>query len=77
VDVLQLELPLEQLQSLDWVAALEEQLPDGAQRLVLLANPDTTPLAPLFQALLLERETSTEHLWQSASLPSLMLRNAL
>jgi membrane protein len=77
LSVLQLELPLEQLQSLDWVAALEEQLPDGAQRLVLLANPDTTPLAPLFQALLLERETSTEHLWQSASLPSLMLRNAL
>jgi membrane protein len=62
---------------LDWVAALEEQLPDGAQRLVLLANPDTTPLAPLVQTLLLERELSTENLWNRASLTSLKLRNAL
>ena len=74
---MQLEPALEQLQALDWVGALEEQLPDGSQRLVLLANPDTTPLAPLLQTLLLEREASTESLWKNASLPSLMLRNAL
>jgi membrane protein len=77
VDVLQLEPALEQLQALDWVAALEEQLPDGSQRLVLLANPETTPLAPLLQTLLLEREASTENLWKNASLPSLNMRDAL
>jgi membrane protein len=77
VDALQLEPALEQLQTLDWVAALQEQLPDGSQRLVLLANPDTTLLAPLIQTLLFEREASTEHLWKIASLPSLNLRDAL
>jgi membrane protein len=77
VDVLQLEPALEQLQSLDWVAPLQEQLPDGSQRLVLLANPDTTLLAPLIQTLLFEREVSTEHLWQRASLASLNMREAL
>jgi membrane protein len=77
VDVLQLEPALEQLQSLDWVAGLEEQLPDGSQRFVLLANPDTTPLAPLLQTLLLERERSTELLWKNASLPQLNLRDAI
>jgi membrane protein len=77
VDVLQLEPALEQLQTLDWIAALQEQLPDGSQRLVLLANPDTTALAPLIQTLLFEREPSTEHLWKNASLPSLNLREAL
>jgi membrane protein len=77
VDVLQLEPALEQLQSLDWVAALEEQLPDGSQRLVLLANPDTTALAPLLQTLLLEREPSTENLWKSAALTLLVMRKAL
>jgi membrane protein len=77
VDVLQLEPALEQLQTLDWVAALEEQLPDGSQRLVLLVDPDTTRLAPLIQTLLFEREPSTEHLWKHASLPSLHLRDAL
>ena len=77
VDALQLEGPLAQLQALDWVAALEEQLPDGSQRLVLLANPDTTPLSPLLQTLLLEREASTENLWKNAVLPSLNMRQAL
>jgi membrane protein len=77
VDVLQLEPALEQLQSLDWVAPLQEQLPDGSQRLVLLANPDTTLLAPLIQTLLFEREASTEHLWQRASLALLNMREAL
>jgi membrane protein len=77
VDVLQLEPALEQLQALDWVAALQEQLPDGSQRLVLLVDPDTTRLAPLIQTLLFEREASTEHLWKKASLPSLNLRDAL
>jgi membrane protein len=77
VDALQLEPALEQLQALDWVAPLQEQLADGSQRLVLLANPDTTLLAPLIQTLLFEREVSTEHLWQCASLASLKLRDGL
>jgi membrane protein len=77
VDMLQLEPALEQLQALDWVAALQEQLPDGSQRLVLLVDPDTTALAPLIQTLLFEREPSTEQLWRNASLPSLNLRHGL
>jgi membrane protein len=77
VDMLQLEPALEQLQTLDWVAALQEQLPDGSQRLVLLVDPDTTALAPLIQTLLFEREPSTEQLWRNASLPSLNLRHGL
>ena len=65
------------LRGLDWVAPLEE-LQDGIEpRLVLLVDPDATPLAPLLQALLLRHEPSTENLWQNGRLPSLLLRDAL
>ena len=77
VVVPRLEPVLATLRGLDWVAPLEE-MKDGIEpRLVLLVEPDTTPLAPLLQALLLRREPSTENLWQIGRLPALRLRDAL
>lgn len=77
VDPLQLEPAQEALVELDWVGQLEEDRPGTAPRLVLLANPDTTLLAPLFNVLLLQREASTDNLWESARWPLLTLRQAL
>ncbi|HEY8904506.1 MAG TPA: hypothetical protein VIM63_00560, partial [Rhodoferax sp.] len=77
VDPLQLEPALEALVELDWIGQLEEDRPDAAPRLVLLADPDTTLLAPLFNVLLLQREASTDKLWENGSWPLLTLRQAL
>ena len=65
------------LRGLDWLAQLEELQDSTEPRLVLLVDPDATPLAPLLQALLLRREPSTENLWQIGRLPALLLRDAL
>jgi membrane protein len=77
VDALQLEPVLEILGTLDWVGLLREELPGEAARYVLLANPDTTPLAPLLDELLLRQEESTENLWKISLWPSITLRHAL
>ena len=77
VDQLQLEPVVETLLEMDWVGQLEEEQPDAGARLVLLADPDTALLEPLFNALLLQREASTEHLWQNGHWPVLNLRSAL
>jgi membrane protein len=52
VDDLQLSRPLQALQELDWVGCLSSDEGD-AQRLILLADPDTTALLPLAQKLLM------------------------
>jgi membrane protein len=44
---------------------------------VLLANPGTTPLAPLVQRLLLERSESLRPLWSKARLEGLLLEDVL
>jgi membrane protein len=77
VDPLQLEPALEALVELDWIGQLEEDRPGAAPRLVLLANPDTALLAPLFNVLLLQREASTDKLWENGRWPLLTLRQAL
>jgi len=77
VDQLQLEPVVETLLEMDWLGQLDEERADASARLVLLADPDTTLLEPLFNALLLQRETSTEHLWQNGRWPLLNLRSAL
>jgi membrane protein len=77
VDSLQLEPVLEALCKLDWIGLLHEQGVDEAARYVLLADPDTTPLAPLLQALLLGRQDSTESLWKNGDWTALRLREAL
>ncbi|HNE72703.1 MAG TPA: hypothetical protein PLJ81_11100, partial [Giesbergeria sp.] len=81
VDALQLEPALDALLALDWVGRLQEE--DGAtprqaeSRYVLLADPQTTPLAPLVQRLLLERTPSLEGVWGRAGLDGLLLGDAL
>ena len=77
VDQLQLEPVVETLLELDWVGQLAEERPDASARLVLLADPDATLLAPLFNALLLQQEASTQNLWQNGLWPSLNMRSAL
>jgi len=81
VDALQLEPALDALLALDWVGRLQEE--DGVtprqaeSRYVLLADPQTTPLAPLVQRLLLERTPSLEGVWGRARLDGLLLGDAL
>ena len=77
VDPLQLEPLVETLAQLDWVGRLVDEDEDGLARLVLLADPARTPLAPLLQALLLPREAGTEAVWRSARFNELQLCDAL
>ena len=77
VDQLQLEPVVETLLALDWVGQLAEERADASARLVLLADPDNTLLAPLFDALLLMHEPSTQNLWKNGFWPALNLRQAL
>ena len=81
VDGLQLAPVLEALTALDWVGQVndaavgEADVPES--RYVLLANPGTTPLAPLVQRLLLERSESLRPLWSKARLEGLLLEDVL
>jgi membrane protein len=77
VDALQLEPVLETLCQLDWTGLLKEELAEEAARNVLLADPDTTPLAPLLDALLLRHDDATKKLWNNANWSLLKLRDAL
>jgi len=77
VDPLRIEEVIEALMELDWVGQLGEPAVDGPARLVLLAQPETTLLAPLLERLLLRRDEVTESLWTRSSLASLRLRDAL
>jgi membrane protein len=77
VDQLQLEPVVETLLALDWVGQLAEEREDASARLVLLADPDNTLLAPLFDTLLLMQEPSTQNLWKNGFWPALNLRQAL
>jgi len=77
VDPLQLEPLVETLVTLDWVGRLVDDGQDGLPRLVLLAEPARTPLAPLMQTMLLPREASTDGFWGSARLDELKLADAL
>ena len=76
-DALQLEPVLEALAELDWIGLLAQEWADEAARYVLLADPDTTPLAPLLNTLLLRQEDSTRNLWQNGRWIAMKLREAL
>jgi membrane protein len=67
VDPLQLEGPLEAIESLGWAGCLE----DG--RYVLLVEPADTAAAPLAQRLLLELNDTTRKTWDQWSLKSTRL----
>ncbi|NCP55032.1 MAG: hypothetical protein CO066_02630 [Comamonadaceae bacterium CG_4_9_14_0_8_um_filter_60_18] len=77
VDQLQLEPVLEALLALDWVGLLQEDRTDASARWVLLADPKVVLLEPLLSLLLLQRETSTQNLWDSSRWASLTLRDVL
>jgi membrane protein len=77
VDPLQLEPVIETLVALDWVGQLQEERDSAAPRLLLLADPDGTRLAPLLEALLLHQEPSTENLWKCGRWGMISLRDVL
>jgi membrane protein len=77
VDALQLEPVLETLCELDWTGLLYEEKNGEPARYILLTNPDTTPLAPLLNSLLLQRDETTRNLWEKSLWPSILLREVL
>jgi membrane protein len=77
VDTLQLEPVLETLCGLDWLGLLDEEPAGASARYVLLADPETTLLAPLLNALLLRQEETTFNLWNNGRWPVMRLREAL
>ena len=77
VDALQLTPALEALGQLDWVGQLEELPPIEEPRLVLLAKPDVTPLAPLMKLLLLDQVPATRELWERGQWSTIKLQDVL
>lgn len=81
VDVLQLAPVLEALASLDWVGQVDDAAVGAADvpepRYVLLAEPESTPLSPLLERLLLQRSDTLEPLWAGTGLANLCLADAL
>jgi membrane protein len=69
-DPLQVEPVVDALAAMDWVARLDEE---GGQRLVLLADPATTPARALVTALLLESSAATRAFRERTGLDRLML----
>lgn len=73
VDPLQLEEPVAVLIRLDWVARLDE----GQERYVLMADLESTPLAPLAERLLLAREPGTQAFWSASRMVDMPVADAL
>lgn len=73
-DPLQIEPVVETLIGLDWVGVLDEA---GDKRLVLLAQPSSTKVAPLVQALLLQNQRAAERFCAQAGLDRLLLSDVL
>ena len=66
VDPPQLEPALHTLLALDWIGQLDEVITDTEPRLLLLANLETTLLAPLAERLLLPRTAATDAIWRDS-----------
>ena len=65
IDALQIEPVLQTLTEIDWIGQLREEEDDEIpSRIVLLADPLTTPAAPLVEKLLLPHNKSTEIVWK-------------
>jgi membrane protein len=73
-DPLQVEPVADRLVEMDWVARLEEE---GGQRLVLLADPATTPARALVDALLLESTPATKGFRERTGLERLMVADLI
>lgn len=69
---------LDTLAALEWIGQVGVAAASTAEpRWVLLADPATTPLAPLVQRLLLDQEDSLAPFWQGARLQQLKLADLL
>ena len=77
VEVLQLEPVIEVLAALDWVGELREARDGLPARLVLLADLQATPAAPLAERLLLERTGGTRAAWERTGIGRLHLSELL
>jgi membrane protein len=73
-DPLQVEPVVDTLVAMDWAARLEE---DGAQRLVLLADPATTPARALIDAMLLAPSFAARTLRERWGVDRLMLADLI
>jgi membrane protein len=73
VDALQLEGPMATLVALDWAGRLDDA--DG--RYVLLAQPESTPVAPLLERLLLPHTPGSRALWERSGWANTSLADAL
>jgi membrane protein len=73
-DPLQVEPVVDTLAAMDWVARLDEE---GGQRLVLLAEPATTPAQSLVNALLLESTPATRVFRERTGLERLTLADLI
>jgi membrane protein len=76
VDDLQLVRPLQALRELDWIGVLDSD-EDATQRIVLLADPDTTTLLPLAHKLLLAPSDNIDFWSENGLQPARNLRGML
>jgi len=76
-DPLQLEPVLELLVQLDWVGRLNEVEEDVDTRYVLLADVESTALAPLLRHLLLPHTDATARLWGNPHWSGLYLKDVI
>lgn len=74
IDPLQIEPILEALAQRDWLARLDEE---GAQRFVLLCDPERTPARPLIDSLLLQPDERVAVFRDRAGVDRLMLSELL
>lgn len=77
VDALQLEPVLEVLCELDWVGRLDEEVKGQTARYVMLADPGTTRLEPLLNALLLTEDEAIRNFWINSRWPAILLDQAI
>jgi membrane protein len=77
VDLLELEQSLDALTRLHWIAPLADAEGDDEPRYVLLVDPDSTPLEPLVDELLLDKTDATRKLWSRAGWAETRLREVL
>jgi membrane protein len=62
---------------LDWVGRLDEEVKGQTARYVMLADPGTTRLEPLLNALLLTEDESIRNFWINSHWPAILLAQAI
>ena len=77
VDALQLEPVLGTLTALDWVGKVQPAEGSAEPRFLFIADPDTTPLEPLLQQLLLDKADAVLPFWDKAHWARLRLGDVL